>query len=486
MTSAPSVYRGRLLDMPRHGAHCCGCATLAVSGDTFASVDAVPADGPNDLLLMSPFANAHDHVRGVRPISIGSFDLPLELWLTAMTNIPKVDPYLVATVGLGRQALGGVGSIMVHYTRPQDTNRIGEELEIVARVAKTIGVRVALAVAMRDRNPLGYGPDETFLDLLEPADRALVREKLIPAPVSPEEQMRFVDDLADKIESQLVTVQYGPYGLEWCSEPLLKLIARRSADNHRRVHMHLLESRIQREYLDRIYPRGPIRFLDEIGLLSPRLSVAHAVFLRPDEMELLAERGVTVSINASSNLSLRNGIPPVGEMQRRGLSLAIGLDGFSFDDDDDAFRELRLNYLLHKGTDLDEGLTVSSLLHATCYGGRRSVTGIEHGSGIAPGAPADLMVLDYSAISKDIVVDTDEASVLVHRGTSSILRELIVAGRNVAKDGKLAGVDLDAAQFELDAQVRHGASEFRSWREVSGRLGNKLRAFYTAGLHRCG
>src|SRR5882672_3528195 len=111
MTRPPDVYRGRLLDMPERGRHCCRPAALCVSAGTFTAVDAVPSGGHDDVLLMPPLANAHDHMRGVRPISLGSFDLPLELWLTAMTNTPKVDPCLVATAGLGRQALGGVGSI---------------------------------------------------------------------------------------------------------------------------------------------------------------------------------------------------------------------------------------------------------------------------------------------------------------------------------------------------------------------------------------
>jgi len=95
--------------MPERGRHCCRPAALCVSAGTFTAVDAVPSGGHDDVLLMPPLANAHDHMRGVRPISLGSFDLPLELWLTAMTNTPKVDPCLVATAGLGRQALGGVG-----------------------------------------------------------------------------------------------------------------------------------------------------------------------------------------------------------------------------------------------------------------------------------------------------------------------------------------------------------------------------------------
>jgi cytosine/adenosine deaminase-related metal-dependent hydrolase len=81
------------------------------------------------------------------------------------------------------------------------------------------------------------------------------------------------------------------------------------------------------------------------------------------------------------------------------------MDGFSFDDDEDAFRELRLNYLLHRGTALDDGISPEDLFYMASYGGRRSVTGLEAGTGIAAGSPADLMDIDYSAISGDLLVD---------------------------------------------------------------------------------
>ena len=479
-------FEGRLLDMPRRGEHTCRMARIITNGDRFLEVDHHPRSCQGNLLLMPPLANGHDHVRGVRPTALGGFDLPLELWLTHMTNIPRVDPYLVAAAALGRQALGGIGSMMIHYTRPQDRNRIREELQVVARAATDIGVRVAIAVAMRDINPLGYGPDDQLLDELDASDKALIREKLISVPASPADQVRFVEELAMRVESPLVNVQFGPYGVEWCSKPLLELIAERSATTGRRVHMHLLESRIQREYLDHIYPEGPINYLDEIGLLSPRLSVAHAVWIRPGEMELLARRGVTVATNACSNLSLRSGVAPIAEMHGRGVPLAMGLDGFSIDDDDDAFRELRLNYLLHRGVALEDGIPVSDLLHMCCYGGRHSVTGIQPGAGIVPEAPADLMMLDYGAITQDVIVDVDEAHLLARRATSRILKRLVVAGGEVVRDGKLLPLDLPGVHAELDRQVRHGASEFSAWQQVSARLRQRLKRFYAAGLHHCG
>ena len=55
-----------------------------------------------------------------------------------------------------------------------------------------------------------------------------------------------------------------------------------------------------------------MRFLDDIGLLSPRLTVAHGVHLADEECALMAERGVTVAVNTACNLRLRSGVAPVG------------------------------------------------------------------------------------------------------------------------------------------------------------------------------
>jgi cytosine/adenosine deaminase-related metal-dependent hydrolase len=463
--SEPALH-GRPL---RFGASCaaCGPVRLGLRADRIASVEEAGAEAA-DSILMPPFANAHDHARGVRPTALAAFDLPLELWLATMTGTPACDPFLVVAAALGRQALGGSGAIMVHYTRPQNPDRLEGELREVVRAARAVGVRVAIAVSMRDRNALGYAPDAAILARLPGEVRSLVEARFLGAPVPAAEQIRLADALADACDDPLVDVQYGPYGLEWCSDAMLADIAEASALTGRRVHMHLLESRVQRDYLDAAHPEGPVHHLDRLGLLTPRLSVAHATWLRPEEMEILAERGVTVSVNTSSNLHLRNGIAPMAEMHRRGVPLATGLDGFTVDDDDDAFRELRLNSLLHRGVSLDEGMPLRDLFRAALHGGRRVVTG-EGGedTALAVGGAADVMLLDRRPLAADLVLESPDAALVAQRATRASLRHLVVAGRMVVRDGALTGLDLPAVQAELDAQARHGAPEYRGWRDAT-------------------
>ncbi|MDW8445001.1 MAG: amidohydrolase family protein [Acetobacteraceae bacterium] len=180
----------------------------------------------------------------------------------------------------------------------------------------------------------------------------------------PAEWIALVDAVADRITDDMVSVQYGPAGPQWCSDALLAAIAEASARTGRRIHMHLLETRYQRDWADRTYPEagGIVAHLERLGLLSPRLTLAHCVWARPDELERIAASGATIAVNTSSNLGLRSGIAPVAEMLRRGCRIALGIDGMAFDEDDDGLREMRLLWALHRGWGFDE--TIPRAQHA--------------------------------------------------------------------------------------------------------------------------
>ena len=459
-----------------------GPARISIQGDRVSAV--AECETRNGLLAIPALANAHDHARAVKPVALGALELPLELWLAAITGAPRVDPYVIAAVAFARSALGGAGTIMSHYVRPQGGMSLLDEARQVARAAEDVGVRIAFALSMRDRNSIAYGEDGRTLELFPAASRKLIQERLAPAYASPQAQVALVDEIAAAVSSPLVTVQYGPAAVQWCSEPLLKAIAERSTATGRRVHMHLLETRYQREWADREYPQGMVKFLDDIGLLSPRLSVAHAVWTRPDELELLAKRGVIISVNNSSNLSLASGIPPVREMLRAKVPIAMGLDGVGLDDDDDALRELRLAWYLHQGTGFDQALDATTLLRAACETGRRAVSGIEEPAAIEPGRLADILVLERSAFSKDVISDTlEDLPLVLARATSRHIRSLYVGGREIVSQGKVLGVDLPALEKEMLAQLRQGMAGFNEWQRTVLQMRAGLTRFYATGMH---
>lgn len=454
----------RFLTRPGHEKALRGDAALAAL-PSWAS-DVPLSDG--DLILATP-VNAHDHGYGIRTLDFGSVDDALEAWIPTMRLRPRTDPYLEALVAFSRLARNGIGAT-IHCHNSLNATRLQEEALAVARAAADVGIRLGLSCPLLDHDPWAYGGGPPRLKpFLDPADWETL-SATVPRYAPVQEQIAAVDAVAAANRYTLVDVQYGPIGPQWCSDALLEAIAEASAVNNRRIHMHLLESPRQRLWLDRRFPQGVVRYLDEIGFLSPRLAVAHGVQLRPDEYELLAERGVQLVSNPSANLRLRSGIAPIADAAAKGLSLAIGLDGSAFDDDQDLWREMRLLYFLHGGQELVRSFTAAAIFHAAIHTGAVVVN--------APSGE-DLTVVDYGALIEDSLFDDlDEAEVLLTRMSGQHAKSLYVAGRCIMRDRRLTNVDFAAAREELLAQAKADLPRLAAERKNCGKLIAATRAYY--------
>ncbi|SDG27915.1 amidohydrolase family protein [Pelagibacterium luteolum] len=453
---------------------------LTIDNGHIKSVSPIEPGTGNDFVLPA-FVDAHDHARVARLSQVGSYDTQLEAWLPYLTLIPAVDPYLSSTVAFGRVATSGVASVMAHYTRVQGLTDLPTEAAEVARAARDVGVKLALALHCRDLNPLVYGDHSSVLNALTPTSRETISRRFLKDPLSVERQVEQVEEIAAQIEGDGVTIQYGPAGVQWCSDAMLRAISKRSAQTGRRVHMHLLETRYQRAWADRTFPQGIVTYLDEIGLLNDRVSFAHCVHLRPDEMDLIAERGATIITNISSNLLVASGMPPVGEMVRRGCRVAMGLDGLAFDEDEDQFREMRLVYNGQKALGFDRSLTPGKMLDIAVSAGHAVNEGNFSGGTLAVGQPADLMVLDWSAMSADLVErDVSPLQLLMAKGTKRVLKSLVVGGRTVFADNRLTGVDLAGNEAALLDTMRAAHDQVTDVRAAMPELKAALEAFYVS------
>ncbi len=465
---------------------------IVLDGDRIGAVEAArEGGGPAPRLLALPaLANAHDHARTFRSATLGAFGQPLESWLPFLGVVPGMDPYLCAATSFARSLRHGVAHLMVHYTRVQGGMDYVDEARAVAHAARDVGVRIGFAVALRDRHGIAYDDDAAVLAALRPGIRAAVAGRLAVRPAEPARQLALVDDVARMVDEEglgaQVAVQYGPTGVQWCGTPLLEAIARASADTGRPVHMHLLETRYQRDWADAHHPGGIVRFLDAIGLLTPRLTLAHCTWARPDELALIAERGATIAVNTSSNLGLKSGIAPLAEMLRQGCRVAMGLDGMAFDEDDDALREMRLAHALHRGWGYDSTMTPAQLWSFAAGHGPRSVRGgLATGGRIAPGEAADLLLLDLDALDDDALFDDiDPLDLVLARATGRHVARVLVGGRVAVDAGRVLGVDEPALRAELLARMRAALAAdpaHAAWRRTLGALAEDLAPLYRAG-----
>jgi 5-methylthioadenosine/S-adenosylhomocysteine deaminase len=450
---------------------------LARPGHGPATIIQAPTDeqaaigGPGTLILPAPI-NAHDHGYGIRTLDFGAPDDALEPWVMGMRLRPRTDPYLEALVGFARLASAGVSGTM-HCHNSHNADRLVDEAEQVCKAAGDVGIRLALSCPLLDFDPWAYGGGPARLQpYLTPAQW----DHLVPLapryrPIA--EQLAAVQAVSERCAGPMVDVQLGPIGPQWCSNALLEAIAASSADNNRRIHMHLLESPRQRAWLDQRFPQGIVRYLDEIGFLSPRLAVAHGVQLTQAELELLAERGVQLVSNPSANLRLRSGIAPISAAIAAGVKVALGLDGTGLDDDQDLWRELRLFHLLHGGCGLAPELSQAALFDTVTSVGAQVI-----------GAPVgqDFVAIDYAALMADAVFeDTDAVTAILTRMTAHQVRGLSVAGRIVVADGQLQTVDFAAARAELLAQARQDRPRLLIERDNVAVLSDAVRRYYAEG-----
>jgi cytosine/adenosine deaminase-related metal-dependent hydrolase len=431
----------------------------------------MPAEAPAPQALALPaLANAHDHGRGLRTLAFGAEDQALETWMAQLAFEPLVDPYLRAAVAFARMAESGIAAVN-HCHNTQDGRALLREAEAVARAARDVGVHVAFAVPFMHRNAVVLGPLEPLLAHLPVADHDRLRQQR-HGTRTPAENFALVERIA-AFEHDHFHVQYGPVAPQWVDDDTLERIARASAETGRRVHMHLYETAAQRAWCEAHSTGGLLRHLDALGLLSPRLTVAHAVWLDAADCALLATRGVTVSANVSSNLRLRSGQPPWPHYLDNNVRFGLGLDGMSLDDDDDMLRELRLGWHQAKTAAPAQTLGLAHWFDAACVTGRATITDTP--------ASQDVLVLDTRRIAHDRV-QPDHPSLLtlaLSRATRADVRHLLVNGRTVVRDGHCVTVDRPALEAALLAEARAAWRDHPPDTAAIGRLHHALCCHHT-------
>jgi cytosine/adenosine deaminase-related metal-dependent hydrolase len=241
--------------------------------------------------------------------------------------------------------------------------------------------------------------------------------------------------------------------------------------------MHFLETRYQRAFADAEYPEGIAVRLERLGLLSPRLTLAHCVYARQEELGALARCGVTLATNPSSNLHLRSGVAPVGEAIRRGVKVALGVDASALDEDDDILRELRLGHFLHAGWGFEETVSREDWLATTIANGRRA-NGAPGTGALEVGEPADILVINLDRLDRDAVSPVEPVDLLFARATAAHIEALYVAGRRIVSGGQLTSVDLDAAHAELRAQYRERAPSRAGFLQAWGAVPHAVAGYY--------
>ena len=326
-----------------------------------------------------------------------------------------------ALVGGMEALLAGTTTLVDHHASP---SAIDGSLDVIADAFESLGLRSVLCYEVTDRD----GPERTAAGV-EESRRFLAREP-----------------------RSLVRAMMGAHASFTLSEETLAACVElaRSADTG--IHLHVAEDAAdERDALAR-YGTRVVQRLADAGALDRRSLLAHCVHLDSSERELVRDTGAAVAHNPRSNMHNGVGRTPLADLGER---VALGTDGIG----SDMFEESRAGFFRYREDTLAAPFDwpLAHLARGAELAGE--LFGEPALGTIAPGAPADLAVLDYAAPAP--LTGDNLPGHWVFGMSSRVVRDVVVGGEVVVRDRRLTKVDQEelAAKAEVDARRLWDAME---------------------------
>jgi 5-methylthioadenosine/S-adenosylhomocysteine deaminase len=299
-----------------------------------------------------------------------------------------------------------------------------ENAEAVIAAARAVGIRLVLARAMYDWEGAPKRYRET------PADAARRVRELIAAHRG----------------DPTVVVQPAPHSPHAASPAMIRAGFEVAEAEDTVFHIHVAEGQYEGQRTLREHGATPMRYLDRLGVLGPRLIGVHCVWLDDEEIALMGARGAGLAYCPGSNMFLGDGITRVPEMLRAGVRVGLGTDGGCTNNRLSVFDEMRTCALLQRVRLLD-GAAFSAET-AFDLGTRSAAALLRLPAGvIAPGRLADLVAIDTGHLS--LQPPTDRLKSIVYAMSAQAITDVWVHGRRVVEQGRLT----TTSEAELAARV---------------------------------
>ncbi len=211
-----------------------------------------------------------------------------------------------------------------------------------------------------------------------------------------------------------------------CSRELLEAVGELSRDRNLVVHTHASENRDEVALIRERTGLPNVEYLATVGLTSPRLCLAHCVWVDASEQARLAADHVKVLHCPGSNLKLGSGLAPIVELRAKGVSVSLGADGAACNNHLDMFQEMRLAATLQATRRGPGALSARDVLAMATREGARALGMLDEIGSIEVGKRADLIVVDRQG--PHLAPGVDPFSTLVYAARPTDVRTTIVDG----------------------------------------------------------
>ena len=276
--------------------------------------------------------------------------------------------------------------------------------------------------------------------------RGVLGETIIGFPVAdaktPADSLRFTEGYLQRFRNDpLVVPAVAPHAIYTNSDETLR--AARALANRYGAPLLIHISETKKENDDEMAKRHmtPVKALDGLGVFNGRTVAAHCVWVNEADMAVLKGRAVGVAHCPSSNMKLASGVAPVLKMRALGIAVGLGTDSSAGSNNDvNMFEEADLAAKLQKVTTLDpQTLPASAALAMATIDGARAL-GLEKEIGsLETGKRADMIFVRLDRANALPLYDP--VSQMVYALKAEDVRDVMVNGKPVVRDGKILTLD---------------------------------------------
>lgn len=378
-----------------------------------------------DKLLTPGFVNAHTHL-GMSYFRNYADDLALMDWLEneiwpIEAKLNPEDIYWSSKLSIIENIKSGVTTFCDMYY----------EMDKVGDAAIEAGIRGVLTRGMTDVDGEGEAKLKEFDDLYKNyQNKAGGRIRVVPAP----------------------------HAIYTCSTDFLKEISKRSLERYDSlIHIHLSETLTEVENSKKEYGMTPIEYVNSLGLLDSQIIAAHCVHITDEEIELVKDKKFFPVYNPSSNLKLASGFTPVDKLLKNNITVAMGTDGDSSNNNQDFVEEMHIGGIVNKAVTMNEkAVPAIEILKMATVNGARAL-GFENLGLIKEGYLADLTIFDLD--SNSFTPRNNLISALVYSANSSDVEAVICDGDFIMKNREIVKLD--------EGKVRQVVNE--RWEDIKSR-----------------
>ena len=390
--------------------HKVGYGDLEIEGERISNITLrnQATEKSNNRLVLPGLMNCHGHTAMTLVRGLGG-GLPLQRWLEEAifpveAKMRPEDVYAGTAWGVREMLAGGTTSVADMYDFPGDCARAFAEGGMKARVC-----RVGLGfVPGRLNDCIEF--TRSFNSSLAPHPSSLVSADLC-------------------IHSEYLT-----------DEAFCRGLAEANKELKRPLHVHVSETEKEHNECIARHGKTPIAYLAETGLLDHGGYAAHCVWCTDDDFRIMAEKGVSLIHNPTSNMKLGSGFARVPRAMELGVNVALGTDGCASNDNLDLFEEMHIASLIHKGLSKDPTvLSAWDVVDMATVNGAKAL-GLSDTGEIAVGKKADLCVVDLD--KPHLTPCLDIPNLVVNSMHASDVAETWVDGKKVYKKSK-AGVEVE-------------------------------------------